>query len=198
MLVTGFGKFPGRDENPAAALVGLLARELANDPALDARCIVLETEYAAAPERLRTELRAFRPEIVLSFGVAAEETGFRLERAAHNRVGTSRPDAAGCRPDKDFIGDGPQRYDTAVPLENICKRLKESGIQARLSDDAGDYLCNFVYYLTLEAAQNSDFIKSACFIHIPVPDRAGTLSAVDVLRGAVLIARQTGALDDNP
>jgi pyroglutamyl-peptidase len=189
ILITGFGPFPGQPENPSAELVGLLRHELEKSSGIDAHCVVLKTEYGAALKCLQQELHSFKPDSVICFGVSAGESGFRLEQSAHNRLNTTLPDASGYKPDVSCFDDGVEKYDTTVPIGKICEELNKTGIAARLSDDAGDYLCNFIYYHAIKESQKTPS-RTINFVHIPEPDHTGTLSRADLLRGALSIVNQ--------
>lgn len=184
LLITGFGPFPGQPENPSADLVRALKRDKVLAREFNIRCAVLKTEYDAGLKRLDKEIADFKPDIVVCFGVAAGEKGFRLETTARNRSSTKLPDAAGvCPGHARIINGGRRTYKATLPFKKAVKTLRSKGIKARLSDDAGSYLCNYVFYHLM--AGND--VKGG-FVHIPVPSRK-TLTKPRLLRGAKLIIR---------
>jgi pyroglutamyl-peptidase len=55
---------------------------------------------------------------------------------------------------------------TTLPAKEITKSLQQMGYDVMLSDDAGRFVCNYVYYHSLRfAAKHS--IKSL-FVHFPL------------------------------
>ncbi len=179
ILITGFGPFPGQPHNPSAALVRTLARHFKKAARADAdfRFCVLKTEYGAGMDRLAREMERFKPDVVICFGVAAGSKEIRLERTARNRQSATKPDAAGVLPQDAVISRyGPGTLPSTLPLAAIEHALKEQGIPAHLSDDAGDYLCNHVFYRVMTRAQERGGPERAGFVHIPVPDGPDTPS----------------------
>lgn len=63
---------------------------------------------------------------------------------------------------------GPAALDSALPLAEIERRLRQVGIPVRLSDDAGTYLCNAAFYTLLHDPGMED-AKSIPrgFVHVP-------------------------------
>ncbi len=184
VLVTGFGPFPGQPDNPSATLVKALKREFAKAGKTGIRCVILKTEYKKSLRRLEKEIADFNPDVVVCFGVAAGEKGFRLETVARNRSSIKLADAAGNYPERPAIIEGARKtYAATLPFSSIKKKLDKAGIRARLSKDAGKYLCNYIFY---HASARRD-VKCG-FAHIPVPSEK-TLTQADLLRGANIILK---------
>jgi pyroglutamyl-peptidase len=62
-----------------------------------------------------------------------------------------------------------ERYSTPVALEPLVNELHAAGLPARLSDDAGSYVCNHTYYSALQAIAAEDLPTRCLFLHVP-PD----------------------------
>lgn len=186
LLITGFGPFPGQPHNPSAPLVRGLRQIFARaQSGFDIRAVVLKTEYQAGLKKLNTEMRSYKPDIVICFGVAAGETGFRLEQQAQNRCSITHADASGHKPDEATILTGGQAsHPSTLPLDKINNALVQSEIPCLLSDDAGDYLCNYIFYHLMAQTVSDNRPVRAGFIHIPMPDHPGTLSRQQLVRGA--------------
>lgn len=55
---------------------------------------------------------------------------------------------------------------TSLPVEEITKTLAKKGYEVMTSDDAGRFVCNYVYYHSLRQAEENG-IKSL-FVHVPL------------------------------
>ena len=165
VLVTGFGPFPGFAQNPSAWLVETLAeRQRASGVELDARILPTAWEDVALIPRL---YRSLQPHVMIYFGVSERAEAFHIERSAHNRV-RRRADAQGAMPGGHTIREGgPSRFDTPFPAAALAAHLRLSGIAARTSRSAGAYLCNFLYYHSLEWALRQRTVPPVVFVHIP-------------------------------
>ena len=55
---------------------------------------------------------------------------------------------------------------TTLPVEEITKALEKKGFEVITSDDAGRFVCNYVYYHSLRfAEQNKTY---SLFVHVPL------------------------------
>lgn len=192
LIVTGFGPFPRVPRNPSAGLAALLAadRRLAR-AGITASCRTLTVAYGTLESELSPILAA-RPRALLMLGVAARSRLPRIEKRAVNRISRLFPDASGVVGRRVTLASGAPHLMRArtrpVPLLRL---LRARGLPARLSIDAGRYLCNAAYFSALAGA---DPDMAIVFVHIPMPrttargDRRPTLAAMR--DGLVLLARQ--------
>ena len=164
VLITGFGPFPGAPFNPSAALAKALARR--RRPALagiERALHVFATTYASVDRDL-PNLLAQKPDIVLMFGVAGRRRQLCIETQARNAVSLLFPDACGYRPLRGVIKlHGPAARTGNAPFVRLAGA---AGTKARLSRDAGRYLCNYVYWRALEQVRGGRPL--AQFVHIPL------------------------------
>lgn len=167
MLVTGFGAFPGAPRNPTLAILEELrqvhARRLTRlGISLDLRA--LPVRFAEVGPVLSAALQEAQPDIVLHLGLAGLRRHLSVELRALNRLSLLRPDAgrrvAGlAQIDMQGPSTRPARWDA----QRLAAALNQHG-PTRLSQDAGDYVCNQTLYLTL-----GQFDGLAGFIHVPPP-----------------------------
>jgi len=166
VVLAGFGPFPGAPFNPSAVLVRTLARR--RRPALaDVVCSthVFVTRYAAVDRDL-PKLFADKPDLVLIFGVAGRRRHLCIETRARNALSVLYPDASGYRPARAAIEPGkPRALCGGAPFPHLLDAARGSGFPARLSRDAGRYLCNYIYWRALERACGTPTLVQ--FIHIP-------------------------------
>lgn len=182
ILVTGFGRFPGMPSNPSAALALALARSRRLGGArVDA--VILPTLWSEAAA-LPALLDAAAPDIVLMLGVAGRRRHVCVELVARNATGVF-PDVAGRRPAARRLQPGApaQRPLAAAPMP-LLKALREAGVPARLSRDAGRYVCNALAWRGYgwAAGTETDGGRRAVFVHIPRL-RPGALSRQRLQRG---------------
>jgi pyroglutamyl-peptidase len=166
VLLTGFGPFPGMPSNPTQLLVERLVRRRR---ALGRRSgHVFPTRYDAVDRDLPRLLRRDRPDVLVMFGVAESTPHVRIETVARNVLNRMLPDAGGHLPRRDAIAEGAA---TAVPLRAAAPALvraaRAAGVDARPSDDAGTYLCNYLCWRATEAASRPGGPKLAAFVHVP-------------------------------
>jgi pyroglutamyl-peptidase len=169
ILLTGFGPFPGRPDNLTSRLVPeLAARAARRFRGHEVVADVFPTEWARAPQRLAELYAAHAPKVALHFGVSQAATGFTLETAAFNRC-ASMADATGSLPSAPQIEhDGADELATRLPVEDIVAHLQALNLPVARSADAGSYLCNTVFYRSLQHATVAPKGAVAGFVHIPV------------------------------
>lgn len=167
ILVTGFGRFPGSPVNPS----GLVATRLVGRrrPALEATrriAHVFATRYDAVDRELPAVLAREKPDVVMMFGVATRACGVRIEERARNRIALL-PDADGYRPPGYRITSHPDALRTRLASARLVKAARATGVAAEPSRNAGAYLCNYIYWRALEAADRPDGPGFVIFIHLP-------------------------------
>jgi pyroglutamyl-peptidase len=166
VVLAGFGPFPGAPFNPSAVLVEALARR--RRPALasiERTTHIFATAYAAVDRDL-PKLFAAKPDIVLIFGLAGRRRELCIETRARNAVSVLFPDASGYRPKSGVIAEGgPQSRRGNAPFARLLGAVRPLRIPARLSRDAGRYLCNYAYWRALERRRQGGPLVQ--FVHIP-------------------------------
>lgn len=168
ILLTGFGPFPGVAENASQRLVPKLAHLAARRfSAHRVVARILPTEWERAPARLEMLYERERPKLVLHFGISAEASTYVIETRARNRR-TAAPDAAGALPrDEAVLRGGPDILAARLPAEDIRQRLAALKVPVVLSEDAGSYLCNALFYRSLIFAEQIEQPDAVGFLHIP-------------------------------
>lgn len=139
-----------------------------------AEALVLPTSYAAIHALLLPAVRASTPDAILLLGVAPRRREVCVERQAANRVSRLFPDASGAVGRQLALAPGrPLRLPSRAPLGTLLRHLRAAGVPARMSRDAGRYLCNAAYFTALDDAGPDR--PPVAFIHVPMPrgDRPG-------------------------
>ena len=169
ILVTGFEPFDGLAENPAQAIVESLARRAAEQDGHQLVTEILPTAFGPAGERIVTLIRELRPAAVVSVGLAASAWAIRLERHALNLNDSLRPDNAGdLATGRPIDPDGPIGYWSTLPLEAMLRALRERDIPALITNHAGAYVCNHVFYTARHEIERSGLATRSGFIHVPL------------------------------
>jgi pyroglutamyl-peptidase len=174
VTLAGFGPFPGAPFNPSAALAEALARRRRPAFASTRRTIhIFATSYAAVDRDL-PRLFAENPDIVLMFGLAGRRRHLCIETRARNAQSVLFPDISGYRPLRGVISPGgPAAIRGNAPFADLLGALRGHSFPARLSRDAGRYLCNYAYWRCLQHV--GDRRPLVQFVHIP-PVRFGARS----------------------
>jgi pyroglutamyl-peptidase len=170
VLLTGFAPFGGESVNPSWQAAHALHGRHINGHRIVAR--QLPVEFGASLKALRAAIRETKPALVLCLGQAGGRASMSLERVAINVDDARIPDNAGAQPiDSDIIADGPAAYFTRLPIKSMLAALREAGIPAEVSQTAGTYVCNHVFYGLMHALRNRR-IRGG-FVHIPYsPEQA--------------------------
>jgi pyroglutamyl-peptidase len=166
VVLAGFGPFPGAPFNPSAVLIEALSRR--RRPALagiELTTHIFATVYAAVDRDL-LKLFATKPDIVLIFGLAGRRRELCVETRAQNAASVLFPDTSGYRPKSGLItrNKGQSRRGNA-PFARLLGAARSVGIPARLSRDAGRYLCNYAYWQALQKSRHGRPLIQ--FVHIP-------------------------------
>ena len=189
VLLTGFGPFPGIPDNPSARLAEALA---ATSSALDCdlHWQVLPTEWETVAALVPALHETLQPHVMIHFGLSECSKTFRIERSAHNRT-APRHDAKGALPSSALVlPQRPDRLDTRLPAAVLAAHLRAQGLAATTSHSAGSYLCNFLYYLSLEWGSRQESPPIVLFVHIPQTSaQDGPFSEAQLLRGAQELLR---------
>lgn len=171
ILVTGFGAFPGVPANPSSTLLLALSRKsLGRLERLGITLALRElpVTHAGLSQCLAALAEDIAPDAILQFGVAARRKAISVEMLARNRVSILHPDASGAPASAGVVAArGPTALATRIPAAQIAAALRGRGIGARLSRNAGDYICNASFYHALAFAN----VSCVGFIHIPLPRR---------------------------
>jgi pyroglutamyl-peptidase len=178
VLLTGFGPFPGAPHNPTGPLVEYLAGRHRATRGARRVAHVFETSYAAVDRDLPALIARERPDIVLMFGLAQRTKHVRIETCARNVVSRKHADVVGALPSRGaIVATGPQSLALRVPARELVAAVRNAGVSAALSRDAGSYLCNYLCWRASEAAVARGSPRLVAFVHVPNVRPAATLAS---------------------
>ena len=164
ILVTGFEPFAPWQRNPS----GETARHLDGATIVDAEItgLVLPVSYKRAAAPLVAAIDELRPDVVLNLGQGLP-VGVRVERVAVNRcTAPEGGDNDGYEPQGEpVVPAGPATYASTLPVAEIVELLSGLKFHAEASDSAGEFLCNYIMYMTLHHIATHQLPIRAGFIH---------------------------------
>lgn len=200
ILITGFEPFDGETVNPSWEASQRAAATLSGegDPAV---AVQLPCVFGRSIDVLADAIRTHKPDVVLCTGQAGGRSEISLERVAINVDDARIPDNAGNQPvDEPVATDGPAAYFSTLPIKRSLRALTEAGLPGAVSQTAGTYVCNHVFYGLMDLLAGKG--TPAGFIHVPFSTEqarvhgAPGLSIQAMADGLVVIARtsaHTGA-----
>jgi len=162
ILLTGFGPFGSVARNISSDAVRRF--DGAERAGFEIQTLTLPVQLERAVAALEEVLAADRPAAVIACGIHQDDppVGFRLELAAKNERHYEIPDDDGQLIQGEPVeADGPPMVFGTLPVGEIKQRLEEQGLRVQLSEDAGRYLCNAVFYWLARR------VTPAGFLHVP-------------------------------
>lgn len=172
VLLTGFEPFGGESVNPA--LEASRALETRPYEGFELAVKELPTVFGESLQTLKRLIAEEKPDIVICAGQAGGRGDISIERVALNVNDASISDNAGNRPvDEPVIAGAPAAYWSTLPIKAIVKRLRDAGIPASVSNTAGTFVCNHVFYgLAHWIATEYPHMRGG-FVHVPyLPEQA--------------------------
>jgi len=236
IVVSGFEPFGGEKVNPAAETalsldgVALTAgqRVSEREPVGEGLCVrirsvIVPVSWNRALQTLLDALEGAAARVapsclaVVMLGQAGGYAGIGLERVAVNLAEGRDADGVerSAQPIVPPERGGAPAYFSTLPLRAIQSRIEEAGLPAFISNSAGTYLCNYLFYglmhylaatpgpgETAGAAASATAGPMAGFIHVPfLPEQAvgkkpipPSMAGSDIRR-AVRLALETVAED---
>ncbi|CAB3219710.1 unnamed protein product [Arctia plantaginis] len=126
-------------------------------------------EYNYVDKIIPKMWKEYQPHLIIHVGVSAVSKGFTLETQARKMAYTMKDDAdkipEGCM----NPSLGPENIATDLQVDLVCEEynydLPEDSLKAVVSNEGGNYLCEYIYYTSL-CQQLNDY-KSSLFVHVP-------------------------------
>ena len=189
VLVTGFEPFDGAEINPSLEIArNLHGSVIAGHTVVGA---LLPCVFGAAIPELQRLLRVHRPTLVICVGQAGGRVAITPERVALNVDDARIPDNAGAQPvDRPVVRGGPAAYFSTLPVKAIVAALRAAGLPSEVSQTAGTFVCNHVFYGLMHALRTRKDVRGG-FIHVPfLPEQAqkgqASLPLEDMVYGVAL------------
>lgn len=184
VLLTGFEPFDGQEVNPSWDAVAHLAAR--SSPNL-VHAVQVPTAFGSAISALREAITGCLPDLVLSVGQAGGRAGVSLERIAINVDDARIPDNTGRQPiDEPVVPGGPAAYFSRLPIKACLLDLRAAGIPASVSQTAGTFVCNHLFYGLMHLIATERPELRGGFVHVPyapqqVVDSAAPSMSVEMM-----------------
>lgn len=165
ILVTSFDPFGIDIENSSLEVLKLLPDSLDNIQ-LDKQ--ILPTQFIEGPRLLLDILDKKQPDALLLLGQAGGRSQITFERVAINCMNARIQDNAGYAPhEMPVIKDGPAAYFTNIPLASLIEYLQELWLPAGISNSAGTFVCNCLFYQAMHYIMQKKLPCLCDFVHLP-------------------------------
>ncbi|MFK7999012.1 MAG: pyroglutamyl-peptidase I [Polyangiales bacterium] len=192
VLLTAFEPFDGQALN--ASQLALRAMSPANLPGVTLVREELPCVFGESLKVLRAHIRRHAPSLVICVGQAGGRNAVSLERVAINVDDARIADNDGAQPiDAPIAKRGPVGYWSTLPIKAIAEAIKAEGLPAEISQTAGTFVCNHVFYGLMRTLKRRSDCRGG-FVHVPfVPAQAkgghASLSAEDTARALETLVR---------
>ncbi|MFS2035304.1 pyroglutamyl-peptidase I [Polaromonas sp. CT11-55] len=191
VLLTGFDPFgdTGHSSQPLnpswLAVKALHGKRIAGHLVVAAQ---LPTVFQASMAELTRLLQLHKPALVVCVGQAGGRGAISLERIAINVNDARIPDNTGAQPvDTPVVAGGPAAYFSSLPIKAMLQALQGAGVAAEVSQTAGTFVCNHVFYALMHALATKRGFKRTRggFIHVPyLPEQGAPSMPLDeIVRG---------------
>lgn len=153
-LVTAFEPFGSDSFNNSLDILNKISIQCIKE--------ILPVSYPDASVKVKKLIKEYQPDIIIHLGMAKSRKTLTIEQMAVNKLTFSIPDNNGNLLNQAIFENELDYIKNKIDFNNICN---DPLFQDRLylSNDAGTYICNYVYYTSLFNYPD----KYVSFIHIP-------------------------------
>lgn len=192
IFITGFGKFHGVEDNPSSILVNDLIESripgvnFNAGSSKDSHIVIVDTHHCRLYFESTAPCRG-DGDIFVHIGVNGKTDCINLEQYAYNNMDFRVADESGFQPKHEFINDDlplDEPLETDINVRELVLGLQDQNLPFIVSTDPGRFVCNYMYYLSLQTCVSSGFAKKCLFVHIPPfekIERAAQLFALQCL-----------------
>jgi pyroglutamyl-peptidase len=165
ILLTGFEPFDKHAVNSSWVAVSALDGKIICGRRVVAR--LLPVEFRKPLRMVERAICELKPELVIGFGLR-DRPQIGVERAAVNlnKQITKKGKTKIIRWHR-TRRDGPVGYYPTIPVEKIERALRRAKLPVELSAHAGTYICNHIFYGTLDYLSRKKLDIPCGFVHVP-------------------------------
>jgi pyroglutamyl-peptidase len=156
LLLTGFTPFDGRNVN--GSWIAASSYEAAEH-------LEIPVVWGKPMSCLEAAIKLQQPEIIISLG-EGREGWFDIETLARNER-KHRTDTLDQHPAGEILTNGPASMHATINASALHTRLFDQQIPIRISNDAGQYLCEETLYCLEHLKVASDHLQTVVFVHLP-------------------------------
>ena len=122
--------------------------------------LYLKNSFKTSVEQLSKKLKKDRYDLIISFGQAPiDKETIKIETR----------------------GNGIDYFETDYDYNNLKKLFEKNGFNVVISKDAGNYLCNNIYYNGLKHIRENKLKCKMIFVHIPQIDNINDIKKISVI-----------------
>ena len=164
ILLTGFEPFHEYKTNSSWSLVDSFKNTTSDFESIK---LLLPVEFKTVSSIVPEILKQYQPDIVLAFGQCTGDS-IRIERVALNLDDARSADNNGYTPtDEQIHVDGKNAYFSSLPIKVIQQAVAAKNIPAVISNSAGTYVCNHLFYELLYWCDKLSLSTKIGFVHLP-------------------------------
>ena len=122
--------------------------------------LYLKNSFKTSVEQLSNKLKKDRYDLIISFGQAPiDKETIKIETR----------------------GNGIDYFETDYDYNNLKKLFEKNGFNVVISKDAGNYLCNNIYYNGLKYIRENNLKCKMIFVHIPQIDNINDIEKISAI-----------------
>lgn len=208
VLLTGFEPFGDTPRNPAQAVVELL--DATSVRGIPIHGLIVENTFDTSVATVCSEIERLSPRAVVMMGEYGGRAVVTVERIATNWDDSARygfcDNAGTYRSGAPSVAGGPVALASTAPVHSMVVAMRQAGVPADLSDTAGTFVCNHLFFGVLHTASQRWPNLPISWIHLPhlpevaaaeanlgAPSMAAAISAAGVRAGIEAMLRHIDA-----
>ena len=174
LILTGFDPFGEHGLNPSQLVVERFPDEieLLNGEKASVEKQILTTccnrSWEVLEPILAEKTSRGKEAVLIMLGLADTRSNITMERVALNLRDYPIADNRGHKPPVEKIDPEEENaFFSNLPLEIVSARLVEKGCPVAVSNHAGTFVCNDIFYQSLAYRKKNSRLLSSLFVHLP-------------------------------
>ncbi|KAK7074716.1 Pyroglutamyl-peptidase 1, partial [Halocaridina rubra] len=188
IYVTGFKPFrPHRENASELAVQSLNIRKVEQELTVRVHTDILPVEYINAGTRILKSRKELSPKLTVHVGQGNVEK-LKLESRAKNKGYILHDEVRHTPPGEICLPGGEDVIESSIDMNVVAEAMNKKthlNLQCAASRDPGNFVCGFVYYLSLNEDKSS-----TAFIHVPSQDNSSIKDTTDALEEAIITLYQ--------
>ena len=165
ILLTGFEPYWDYPENSS----WVVAEKVATYGVVGVDIVVeqMPVSFSRVGVALRKAVEKHSPDMLIMLGQSGGSDRVKLERVALNMMDSKLSDNDGYTPNEEPINfETPSALFTTTPIKLFREAIEAQGVNVKISNSCGLYVCNRIYYEALMLCKEHPSIK-VIFVHLP-------------------------------